>query len=1156
MRPIFFFLLIILSLPVRVLPQAANRQASSPGKTYAVVVGISSYENNGITRLDFAHRDAEEFNRFLRSPSGGNVPEENIRLLLNNQASYMAIYNALYWLLETCNKDDLVYFYFSGHGDVENNTIYKRGFLLAANTPKSNYMFNALRIEDLNTIANTLSAEKGARVILITDACHSGKLAGNENRGKFLVGEQLRAVEGKEIRITSCGPDQLSNEDERWGGGRGVFSYYLIKGLEGLADYSKDKTVTVDEIRNYLSNALVADKVLADKEHKQTPVVNGKDNLRLAVVDPARLTVVQQAVRPPDAEAGDVSADLQPLGISPQGYLFSLARGQNIEELVDFNQLNRLPAEQIPFSFIRMLVAATRDKVKMPDTVSIQRLEKSLRENKDALKRFNEKFTELLADRGQAIINLYLDGDEAELERRRYYNSRSSGYDVYTKMFDIAVKLLSAQNPLHQVLKVKYHYFAGVAARLKIPLEDNADKLLDTAMREQLAALKLLENAAYIHNELGILYRYKKDYVTSEKHFLRATQIAPSWALPWSNLAGLYAVTNRYDEGVMTVEKARQLQPDFQGAFINSGLLFEKKGNLLLAEEYYRKSIRMNSRHYLPFERLGYVCMKTTRYADADSNFLEADKRKRGYKFEFRDSDMQGVVDQFDVEPPIIPCNFDTSTVRKEDVIGNFYIGLLYVGGRQFDKAEYKFKQVISTDPSNPLAFHHLGKLLYDQQRWKEADIILNYAVQYHLDAGMFGRYCDSLKKLYPQYDREKNSGGIAGKYSCVLDMFMASWVQKKETRFFLGTAFEKWNHFEEAEQQFRAIIKDDDHETGAYYKLWNLLENTGRYYDAEAVIRSYPEKIIHNHELFALYRRIISRHPERGEWPYKAGALMYDVVSGDPEKYPDDRKKLVIDSDKDDYIKGSFYEQQNFVSYKVPGTGEEYMLHQQVPFPITEGILYLRKADSLLAQDEILAEINYKLGDLYVWQGLPERADRFYKKSVTIKPDNANVRTKYINTSIINYNYGIALEQLDSLYSRKEINYPNQLLMAEYCMYAGRFADAASLLKEAREIHPYRQDNITDLNGRLQLLSGKPLPAITYYKEYLANNPGDVNTMYSIAKMYAVAKNSNEAWKWLTQALNKGFNYYWVLKYDESWNSYRSSPRWAQLTRSVKPKE
>ena len=245
---------------------AADRSLAVSGKVYAVIVGISKYQNNGITQLEYADRDAKVFAGYLKSKAGGSVPEENIRLLTNDTATFAAIYDALDWLLEVCKKDDLVYFYFSGHGDMENSTIYKLGFLLSYNTPRTNYINNAVRLEDLNNIANTLSVERQAKVVLITDACHSGKLAGNDNRGNFLVGEQLRTVKGNETRITSSGPDQLSNEDQGWGGGRGVFSYYLINGMTGLADKVPDGIITVDEIKDYLNSSLSADVLLAQKK--------------------------------------------------------------------------------------------------------------------------------------------------------------------------------------------------------------------------------------------------------------------------------------------------------------------------------------------------------------------------------------------------------------------------------------------------------------------------------------------------------------------------------------------------------------------------------------------------------------------------------------------------------------------------------------------------------------------------------------------------------------------------------------------------------------------------------------------------------------------------------------------------------------------------
>src|ERR1043166_5483316 len=70
---------------------AANQSLAVSGKIYAVVVGISKYQNNGITQLEYADRDAKVFADYLKSKAGGSVPEENIQeqnhllLTLNNQ---------------------------------------------------------------------------------------------------------------------------------------------------------------------------------------------------------------------------------------------------------------------------------------------------------------------------------------------------------------------------------------------------------------------------------------------------------------------------------------------------------------------------------------------------------------------------------------------------------------------------------------------------------------------------------------------------------------------------------------------------------------------------------------------------------------------------------------------------------------------------------------------------------------------------------------------------------------------------------------------------------------------------------------------------------------------------------------------------------------
>jgi uncharacterized caspase-like protein len=45
---------------------------------------------------------------------------------------------------------------------------------------------------------------------------------------------------------------EISAEGEAWGGGHGVFTYYLLKGLGGAADANGDGTVTAEELFRYV----------------------------------------------------------------------------------------------------------------------------------------------------------------------------------------------------------------------------------------------------------------------------------------------------------------------------------------------------------------------------------------------------------------------------------------------------------------------------------------------------------------------------------------------------------------------------------------------------------------------------------------------------------------------------------------------------------------------------------------------------------------------------------------------------------------------------------------------------------------------------------------------------------------------------------------
>lgn len=71
--------------------------------------------------------------------------------------------------------------------------------------------------------------------------------------------------------ISAADDKQLSQESRKWGGGHGVFIYFLLKGLKGEADYNKDGKITLGELIPFIS-----EQVRRATRNYQSPTVAGK----------------------------------------------------------------------------------------------------------------------------------------------------------------------------------------------------------------------------------------------------------------------------------------------------------------------------------------------------------------------------------------------------------------------------------------------------------------------------------------------------------------------------------------------------------------------------------------------------------------------------------------------------------------------------------------------------------------------------------------------------------------------------------------------------------------------------------------------------------------------------------------------------------------
>jgi uncharacterized caspase-like protein len=216
-------------------------------RVFAVVVGISDYEGTQLD-LNYSDRDAQLFYNHLKSAMPYEVAAGKSVLLLNESATLSNINAALSNVFSASSPNDFIIFYFSGHGSVGEFVPYNHS--------------EGLKHSDLkNYFKNTAAKFR----LVVADACFSGSI-GTANETSVSSTQDL--YDSRLAVIMSSKPNQTSLEMGSLE--QGVFSYYLIRGMQGLADLNQDKYVTAGELFMYTKK-----KVSDHTSNSQIPVIYG-----------------------------------------------------------------------------------------------------------------------------------------------------------------------------------------------------------------------------------------------------------------------------------------------------------------------------------------------------------------------------------------------------------------------------------------------------------------------------------------------------------------------------------------------------------------------------------------------------------------------------------------------------------------------------------------------------------------------------------------------------------------------------------------------------------------------------------------------------------------------------------------------------------------
>ncbi len=1080
-------------------------KSTTKGQTYGIIIGISEYKDDRIRDLNYAHKDAEEFANYLFSKSGGSVPTENIELLLNENATIANIYLAKDKIEQKVKKGDRLYFYFSGHGDVE-NSLYELGFLIAHDTPFGNYLNNAVRIEDINIMANTLSVIKEVEVILITDACHSGKLAGSDNRGKSLVGAQLSKVQKNEIRIASCQSDQLSQEDQVWGGGRGVFSWFLINGLKGLADdETQDGLISLIELEEYLEDNVPAE-VIKVKREEQVPVIEGKKFTTISIVDSEELAVLKLN---PEKNTNTSSESLgsKSIDISQERKILASIRETNLREKYNFNEWTKLSKEKLVKHAINQL-----------------EIDKSNLDKKDNYKTFRNALAAKLHDEVQNAINAYLNGSEDELELRQYYSKDKEIYNEYISMLEVALELIDDNSSLNHILTVKLHYFKGLNARLKILHFKNRDSLIKIAYQEQSKAIALEPLAAYIQNEMGIISKIKKE-PHAQKYFEKAIEIAPTWSLPYSNLSSLHFRNRDFELGEKYSRKSIELGPQLYNGYVQLARNAAMQKNYLVAEENLLKAIKTNSRHFRPYFELGQLYSILTNYEEADFNFHEAELKKRGFNLmapDLMDEDADGIINLLDSETVSIPddCKLDSSLFDKKDVFAYFIQGIKYLEQRNYHAAIRNFKTAINNDMDNPIAYKYLADSYYQNSQWLESEYYYQKAVTYHRGYDEFEQDAKALFSTQVYQDCH------------VYDKYIAAYFPSEDLQYLLANVYTQMKKFEKSINIYTQRIKLN--EPAAYFLLLEILESQKRYKEAENVIISMSnfDLALSKNRLLRFYDDRILNKENANTYKYFAGMLLYNW---------DNYNNLYLSKEKDIEFLNHQKIDHN-VSTITPGTERELSFYIYPIIDIPERALsYLVSIENIEEYDSsYVAEINFRKGILYNKSNKTELAYSCFENALKYNPQNSSFADEYINSAMPFYHFESIHSILDLQAENNQLEYNHLNLYAEYNMKSGRYSKCTENILALREINFEDDPKLYLLESKNSYLGDEKILAIEQYKNLAKKGIiPEYELNYTLARLHAITNQNSEALDYLQKAIDGGFNFPYVIRNDSQLEKY-----------------
>jgi tetratricopeptide (TPR) repeat protein len=531
--------------------QSRPVEPGSQGKTVALLIGISKYPKEApFGDLQFAAEDARAFAAFLKTEKGGKLPDSQIKLLLDGDATRDHIDSAVSTFVQpAAAKQNTLILLVASHGhflhtetDPETNQVIESDpYIVTADAYRQDLKTTGYPMNEFRRMIAEQTRVFG-RVIVYVDVCHAGYVANT-------AGEEGLAPAVKRVFVSRLGNvGIMMASDTKFAyeapefGGHGAFTYYVLHGLYGGAARPNASVMTFADLYQHVSAGV--GRLTNNGQNPDRFVIDDQ----MAVLDhvnPDRTIPLPEATPLPEAAT-------------------RRRRGSPL--------LPNEPA-QPPTT-----AASTFDALARKDPLAAA----AEYARSSATPQQAEALRVSLEEHGQKILIQYLRGEQVRQSK--------SDFELGARYFEEALKLA----PLSTYDESRLLFCQGRALVFEEGQLDDSHYAAATPLLER--SILLDPTRAYAYNALGIAYlqqvrKHAGYYDRAVAAFHDAMRFAPDWAYPVHNLALALFERGQFAAAAREYAAAMKLAPQYSYLPYNFAVLNQRLNRLDEAEKLYQLAL-------------------------------------------------------------------------------------------------------------------------------------------------------------------------------------------------------------------------------------------------------------------------------------------------------------------------------------------------------------------------------------------------------------------------------------------------------------------------------------------------------------------------------------------------------------------------------------